>query len=260
MLIFVHDITSLLILNISQRAVVATMHPFETEPNIFVKFELASRQARCFSQQLSLYQISSGTSQENHAIAIGIQTTIEHENEKKKGEIQSCSKRTFPLLGALASTTSSVVGKRASRADGLVALADVAADVVVTATDLTVDGSLVLGAADALEVGSLGLLAGGRVDVAALGQGDLAVVAGALATDLHFGTGELVFDGLVDAGLDGWKEEAVRIGVLMMRVGHNLLESEAPAAPRAVSSTRWDCLALWELRSASACLAMAMGS
>lgn len=90
MLIFVHDITSLLILNISQRAVVATtMHPFEIEPNIFGKSELASRQARCFSQQLSLYQISSGTSQEDHAIAIGIQTIIEHKNEKKvKSELQ----------------------------------------------------------------------------------------------------------------------------------------------------------------------------
>lgn len=40
----------------------------------------------------------------------------------------------------------------------------------------------------------------------------------------------------------------------------NVLESEAPAAPREVSSTRWDCFAPWELRSASACLAMAMGS
>ena len=133
-------------------------------------------------------------------------------NKKRKTRRnQSCSKRTFSLLSALASTTSSVVGKRASGTDGLVALADVAANVVVTATDLTVDGSLVLGAADALEVGSFGLLAGGRVDVAALGQGDLAVVAGALAADLHFGAGELVLDGLVDAGLEGWKEEVVRI-------------------------------------------------
>lgn len=110
-----------------------------------------------------------------------------------------------PLLGALASTALGGVGERAGGADGLVALADVAADVVVTTTDLTVDGSLVLGTANALEVRGLGLLAGGGVDVTTLGEGDLAVVAGALATDLDFGTGELLGDTLVDAGLDGWK-------------------------------------------------------
>jgi len=122
------------------------------------------------------------------------------EKVKSKATAQSTK---APLLSALASTTSSVVGKRASRTDGLVALADVAADVVVTTTDLAVNGSLVLGTADALEVGGLGLLAGDGVDVAALREGDLAVVAGALAADLHFGTGELLLDGLVDTGLEG---------------------------------------------------------
>jgi hypothetical protein len=107
------------------------------------------------------------------------------------------------LLSALASTTGSVVRQRASRTHSLVALANVAADVVVTATDLTVNGSLVFRATDALEVCSLGGLAGGGVDVAALGERDLAVVRGALATDLHFGAGELLLDGLVDAGLEG---------------------------------------------------------
>ena len=79
-------------------------------------------------------------------------------------------------------------------------------DVVVTATDLTVNGSLVLGTSDALEVGGLGLLAGGRVDGAALGNGDLAVVAGALAADLDFGAGELLLDVLVNTGLLGCEE------------------------------------------------------
>jgi hypothetical protein len=44
------------------------------------------------------------------------------------------------------------------------------------------------------------------------------------------------------------------------RHGRDVLESEAPAGPREVSSTRCDCLAPWELRSRSACLAMAIGS
>lgn len=125
-------------------------------------------------------------------------------HQKKKVKAQS-QQRDETLLGALASTASGVVGEGAGGADGLVALADVVADVVVTTTDLTVDGSLVLGAADALEVGSLGGLAGGGVDVTALGERDLAVVAGALATDLYFGAGELLLDGLVDTGLKGWK-------------------------------------------------------
>ena len=131
-------------------------------------------------------------------------------NRKKKEKVKSkatAQSTRAPLLSALASTTSSVVGKRASGTDSLVALADVAADVVVTTTDLAVNGSLVLGTADALEVGGLGLLAGDGVDVAALREGDLAVVAGALAADLHFGAGELLLDGLVDAGLEGCKEE-----------------------------------------------------
>lgn len=108
------------------------------------------------------------------------------------------------LLSALASATDSVVGHRASGTDSLVALADVAADVVVAGALVGGDGSLVLGTALALEVGGLGLLAGGGVDGAALGQRDLAVVAGALAADLHFGAGKLLADALVDAGLDGW--------------------------------------------------------
>ena len=131
-------------------------------------------------------------------------------NRKNKEKVESkatAQSTKAPLLSALASTTSSVVGKRASGTDSLVALADVAADVVVTATDLTVDGSLVLGTTDSLEVGGLGLLAGDRVDVAALGKRDLAVVAGALAANLHFGTGELLLDGLVDAGLEGWRRD-----------------------------------------------------
>lgn len=107
------------------------------------------------------------------------------------------------LLGALASATLSGVGEGAGRADGLVTLANVAADVVVTATDLGIDGGLVLRATNTLEVGGLGLLAGGGVDVTALGERDLAVVAGALATDLHFGTGELGLNGLVDTRLEG---------------------------------------------------------
>ena len=106
------------------------------------------------------------------------------------------------LLSALSLTASSVLRDRASGTDGLAALADVGADVVVAATDLSVDGSLVLGSTDALEVAGRGLLAGGGVDVAALGDGDLAVVAGTLAANLDFGAGELGLDGLVDAGLD----------------------------------------------------------
>lgn len=136
-------------------------------------------------------------------------------NRKKKEKVKSkatAQSTRAPLLSALASTTSSVVGKRASRTDGLVALADVATDVVVTTTDLAVDGSLVLGTADALEVGGLGLLAGDGVDVAALREGNLAVVAGALTADLHFGAGKLLLDGLVDAGLEGWKAEVLEFG------------------------------------------------
>jgi len=156
--------------------------------------ELAPRQARCFSPVVVISDLFR-TFQEDHAIANWYLN--HHQTGKEKG------KSTATLLGALASTASSVVGDRASGTDSLVALADVAADVVVTTTDLTVDGSLVLGATDALEVGSLGLLAGGRVDVAALREGDLAVVAGALAANLYFGAGELLLDGLVDAGLEG---------------------------------------------------------
>jgi hypothetical protein len=107
------------------------------------------------------------------------------------------------LLRALASTASSIVAHGASGADSRAALANVVADVVVAAADLAVDSSLVLGAADTFEVGGLSLLAGGRVDGAALGDGDLAVVAGALAADLDFGAGELGLDVLVYAGVLG---------------------------------------------------------
>lgn len=110
------------------------------------------------------------------------------------------------LLGALASAASGVAGDGTSGADGLTALADVVADIVVTTTDLAGNGGVVLGTTDALEVGGLGLLAGGGVDVTALGERDLAVVAGALATNLYFGTGELGLDALVDTGLDGWRK------------------------------------------------------
>ena len=132
-----------------------------------------------------------------------IKTTSSNKKRKSKATTQSSK---TPLLSALSSTASSIVRKRASRTHSLVALADVAADVVVTAADLAVDSSLVLGAADALEVGGLGLLAGDGVDVAALGQGDLAVVAGALAADLDFGAGELLLDVLVNTGLLGCEE------------------------------------------------------
>lgn len=137
--------------------------------------------------------------------------------KRKSGQLHRSIKEIISLLSALSSTTSSVVRKRASRTHSLVALADVAANIVVAAADLAVDGSLVLGAADALEVGSLGLLAGNGVDVAALGEGNLAVVAGALAADLHFGAGELLLDGLVDAGLEGWREEVVSFCFLEFR-------------------------------------------
>ena len=145
-------------------------------------------------------------SKKNHAIRkIGISTIV-----VKKGTVNGKSpvkrEKTISLLSALASTISSVVRKRASGAHSLAALADVVADVVVAATDLAVDRSLVLGSADALEVRGLGGLAGGGVDVATLGEGDLAVVAGALAADLHFGAGELLLNGLVDARLEGWRE------------------------------------------------------
>lgn len=128
--------------------------------------------------------------------------------EKKNIRSDQISSPSAPknLLGALASTTSSIVAERASGANSRAALTDVVADVVVAAADLTVNGSLVLGTSDALEVGGLGLLAGGRVDGAALGNGDLAVVAGALAADLDFGTGELLLDVLVNTGLLGCKE------------------------------------------------------
>ena len=126
--------------------------------------------------------------------------------EKKTSDQINSTSAPKNLLGALASTTSSIVAERASGANSRAALADVVADVVVAAADLTVNGSLVLGTSDALEVGGLGLLAGGRVDGAALGNGDLAVVAGALAADLDFGTGELLLDVLVNTGLLGCKE------------------------------------------------------
>ena len=204
----------------------------------------------------SLHQTSS-IFQEDHAIA---KKAVSEPSSKEKGKSIATAKRWNSLLGALASTASGVVGEGAGGADSLAALADVVADVVVTATDLAGNGSLVLGATNALEVAGLGSLAGGGVDVTALGERDLAVVAGALATDLYFGAGELLLDGLVDTGLKGWKE-IVSVWILE-EVGNegNILESEAPAGPREVSSTRWDCLAPWELRSRSACLAMAMGS
>lgn len=173
--------------------------------------------------------------------------------------------KNLPLLSALASAAGGVLGDGASGADGLAALADVAADVVVTGTLLGGLGGLVLGAAGALEVGCLGLLAGLGVDGAALGQGDLAVVAGALAADLHFGAGELLLNGLVDAGLEGCEEGRVSLDVFCgerkVPSSVDILESEAPLAPREVVSTRSvPCLAPWELRSRSACLAMTMGS
>jgi hypothetical protein len=194
MLIFVHDVISLLILHIS-RGQSLRLSTLRSRNEHFATPALAPRQARCYSPVVvisDLFRIS----QEDHAIANWYLN--HHHTDKEKG------KSTANLLGALASTASGIVGDRASGTNGLVALADIAADVVVTTTDLTVDGSLVLGAADALEVGGLGLLAGGRVDVAALREGDLAVVAGALAADLYFGAGELLLDGLVDAGLEGW--------------------------------------------------------
>jgi hypothetical protein len=107
------------------------------------------------------------------------------------------------LLGALASATSSVVAQRAGRAHSRATLADVVADVVVAAADLAVDGGSIFRSSDTLEVASLVKLAGGRVDGAALGDGDLAVVAGALAADLDFGAGELGLDVLVYAGVLG---------------------------------------------------------
>jgi hypothetical protein len=122
---------------------------------------------------------------------------------RKRSHLSKQSQERNSLLGALASTASGVVGERASGANGLAALADVVADIVVTTTDLTVNCSIIFWTTNTVEVGSLGLLAGDRVDVAALGKRDLAVVAGTLATDLYFGTGELLLDGLVDAGLNG---------------------------------------------------------
>lgn len=128
---------------------------------------------------------------------------VPKEKENRKAHCSLSRELENSLLGALAGTVSSVVAERASGTDGLAALADVAADVVVTTTDLGVNGGLVLGTANTLEVGGLGLFAGGGVDVAALRKGDLAVVAGALAANLHFSAGELGLDGLVDTGLDG---------------------------------------------------------
>jgi hypothetical protein len=137
---------------------------------------------------------------------ISVWTINQKQKEKKESHrlqpSQQNVSRNF-LLGALASTASSVVGERASGANGLAALADVVADVVVTTTDLTVDSGCVFRSTHTVEIRGLGLLAGDGVDVAALGKRDLAVVAGALATDLYFGTGELLLDGLVDAGLNG---------------------------------------------------------
>jgi hypothetical protein len=195
----VRDIISLLILHIFQGKS-SRLPPFESEPIIFPWNTRARTQAsRVFSQ--SLYQTSSNISRRScHR-----QKAVSEPSSKEKSQKHSRSQELDSLLGALASTASGVARDGTSRTDGLVALADVAADVVVTTTDLTVNGSLVLRTTDALEVGGLGGLAGGGVDVTALGERDLAVVAGALAANLYFGTGKLLLDRLVDAGLESWK-------------------------------------------------------
>jgi hypothetical protein len=95
------------------------------------------------------------------------------------------------------------------RALGLAALADVAANIIVASTNLASDSGIIFWTTNSLEIRGLGRLAGVRLDVAALGERDLAVVAGALATDLYFGTGELLLDGLVDAGLEGCESTLV---------------------------------------------------
>lgn len=118
---------------------------------------------------------------------------------------QAPAKPKKTLLRALTSTPGGIIAHRPSRTHSRAALADVVADVVVAAADLAVNGGFVLGTTDSLEVCGLGLLAGHGVDVAALGQRDLAVVAGALAADLDFGAGELGFDVFVYAGFLGWK-------------------------------------------------------
>jgi len=132
---------------------------------------------------------------------------------KKRYHTESFKASKQFLLRALASTASSVVAQRAGGADGRAALADVVADVVVAGADLTVNCGLILGPADAFEIGGLGLLASDGVDVAALGDGDLAVVAGALAADLDFGAGELLLYVLVHAGLLGGVGERSLLGV-----------------------------------------------
>jgi hypothetical protein len=140
----------------------------------------------------------------SHIPRKGIHVTIRQKKRSKifKAELRH-PQRLDNLLGALASTTGSVVAHGASGAHSRAALADVVADVVVAAADLAVDGGSIFRPSDTLEVAGLVKLAGGRVDGAALGDGDLAVVAGALAADLDFGAGELGLDVLVYAGVLG---------------------------------------------------------
>jgi len=135
--------------------------------------------------------------------AVAVRTVHGRNSSKKKRKKVQSKLQQNNLLRALASTTSSVVAERASGANSRAALADVVADIVVATADLAVNGGLVLGTTDALEIGGLGLLAGGGVDVAALGEGDGAVVGRAGRANLDLGAGELLLDVLVHAGLLG---------------------------------------------------------
>lgn len=95
-----------------------------------------------------------------------------------------------------------------------------------------------------------GLLASGGVDVAALGQRDGAVVARALAADLDLCAGELLLDGLVDAGLGGCSGISSATCGVWGRKGEALLESLAPmACVLRLGSTLCSFFAASELRS-----------
>lgn len=95
---------------------------------------------------------------------------------KAPGSRQTHGRYTLHLLQSLGVIRLALAG-RAGRADSLSTLANVLTNVVVTTVVLSIEASLVLWASLALKVNSLVWLAGGRVDVAAFAEGDLAVVA-----------------------------------------------------------------------------------
>ena len=89
--------------------------------------------------------------------------------------------------------------------------------------------------------------------ISAFIHGDFAIVARARGggTDFDCAAGEFVRDACVDAGFGGWERGVSWVGRRVKVCGESFLLESAVLTP---------CLAWWELRSRSACRAMAMGS